>query len=342
MKQRSKPRQYTRIINPLPLKFMEKSGEDNKTGNKAVPENQQNSKTRPVNSTENTAEQSRANSPESENKNQDNPQTDPGASINDDSSIQNFSTSSKTEMEVHHHPHLGHKSKPFKEYLLEGFMIFIAVMMGFIAENIRERITDKEHVHQLSSQLAQDLKADTATLNKIYKEETYILKNDDSLIVLLQQPLLNTITRRIQKLIANSHSMWPFHPSSGAIDAIKNELHLKQFSNSAIISYIAKYEGHIDLLHTVQDITLQYQRSYLDPFMTSHFTPSNLMASFTKDSVPETQMRNVTQQDLTQLNADMVLIRINTRELVDDNRLVNNDAVSLLQYVTKQYQLEDE
>jgi hypothetical protein len=37
-------------------------------------------------------------------------------------------------MDVAHHPQLEHKPKPFKEYLLEGFMIFIAVMMGFIAE----------------------------------------------------------------------------------------------------------------------------------------------------------------------------------------------------------------
>ena len=42
------------------------------------------------------------------------------------------------QMEVHHHPQLDHKHKPWKEYLLEGLMIFIAVMMGFIAENIRE------------------------------------------------------------------------------------------------------------------------------------------------------------------------------------------------------------
>ncbi len=48
----------------------------------------------------------------------------------------------KSEMEVHHHPQLEHKSKPWKEYLLEGFMIFIAVTMGFFAESLREHIGD--------------------------------------------------------------------------------------------------------------------------------------------------------------------------------------------------------
>lgn len=38
-------------------------------------------------------------------------------------------------MEVHHHPHV--EKKGFKEYLLEGLMIFVAVTMGFFAETIR-------------------------------------------------------------------------------------------------------------------------------------------------------------------------------------------------------------
>jgi hypothetical protein len=251
--------------------------------------------------------------------------------------IQNLSQQNQTQMEVHHHPRLEHKSRPVKEYLLEGLMIFIAVMMGFIAESIRVSITDSEHVNQLTSQLVQDLKADTARLNKIWNFETQVVKSNDTLIELLQKPLQKNDIKRMQKLIADSHSMWPFHPSAGAISAIKNELSLKQFSNSEIISYIAKYEGHIDLLHTIEGITLQYQRSYIDPFLTQHFTPANLQASFDSTSTPDSKMRDVNQDDFIQLATDMVLIRINSEELVNDNRLVKADAESLLQYVTKQY-----
>jgi hypothetical protein len=251
-------------------------------------------------------------------------------------------TSEIKTMEVHHHPDLEHKHKPFKEYLLEGFMIFIAVMMGFIAENIRETIGNDEHVQQLTSQLVQDLKADTVQLNDIYEAEGQIVKYNDTLISLLQQPLQKADTRRIQKLAAKSHSMWLFHPSAGALPAIKNELHLKQFSNSKIISFFANYEGHIGLLHTAQDINLQYQRIYLDPFLTQHLTPANMVAAFDKFSEPTAQMRNLTQTDLDQLAADMVLIRIITKEMVKDNRWVKEDAVGMLNYVVKQFGLEGE
>jgi len=244
------------------------------------------------------------------------------------------------EMEVHHHPQLEHKAKPWKEYLLEGFMIFIAVMMGFIAENIREVIDNNEHVKQLTTQLVHDLKTDTAQLNKIYREETKIAKSNDSLLALLHQPLQKADTRGIQKQVANSHNLWLFHLSAGAINAIKNELHLKQFSNSEIISYFAKYEKDIELLHTSQDVSLQYQRLYLDPFLTQHFTPANMVAAFDQHAEPTAAMRNLTQNNLDQLAADMVLIRIVTNEMLRDNRQIKDDAVALQRYVIKQYRLK--
>ena len=47
-------------------------------------------------------------------------------------------------MEVHHHPDLHHNKKKGKEYFLEFLMIFLAVCMGFIAENVREHFTEEK------------------------------------------------------------------------------------------------------------------------------------------------------------------------------------------------------
>src|SRR5882672_171504 len=69
------------------------------------------------------------------------------------------------EMEVHHHPDLKHEKKPWKEYLLEGLMIFLAVMMGFIAENIREGISEHKRAAEFARSYFEDVKKDTAALN---------------------------------------------------------------------------------------------------------------------------------------------------------------------------------
>ena len=51
-------------------------------------------------------------------------------------------------MEVHKHPHHVMHSKKWGEYLLEFFMLFLAVFLGFVAENYREHLINKEHEHQ--------------------------------------------------------------------------------------------------------------------------------------------------------------------------------------------------
>src|SRR5689334_17756271 len=63
-------------------------------------------------------------------------------------------------MEVHHHPKVEKKS--FKEYLFEGLMIFLAVTLGFFAENIRASISDNRQLHEYVESMVSDLKSDAA------------------------------------------------------------------------------------------------------------------------------------------------------------------------------------
>lgn len=82
-------------------------------------------------------------------------------------------------MEVHHHPHVG--KKKFKEYLLEGLMIFLAVTMGFFAESLRENITKHEKEHHLMEMLVEDLKVDIPELDTVIKLNSIKVEYLDSL-----------------------------------------------------------------------------------------------------------------------------------------------------------------
>jgi hypothetical protein len=91
--------------------------------------------------------------------------------------------------EVFHPPDLHHNKKQWKEYIIEFFMIFLAVTLGFFAESLREYIFDKGHVHQLASQLIHDLKNDSAILSNNIERENMLIKKADSLFYMLQQPV---------------------------------------------------------------------------------------------------------------------------------------------------------
>ena len=58
-------------------------------------------------------------------------------------------------MEVHHHPHV--EKKGFKEYFLEFLMIFLAVTLGFIGENIREHFSEQKAVRQYLQTFSQEV-----------------------------------------------------------------------------------------------------------------------------------------------------------------------------------------
>ena len=86
-------------------------------------------------------------------------------------------------MEVHHHPEV--ENKTFKEYLLEGLMIFIAVMMGFIAENVREDYTEHKKADAYAITMAADVASDTVQLKDYMAYYNFARMNTDTLMKLI-------------------------------------------------------------------------------------------------------------------------------------------------------------
>ncbi|HEU5364034.1 MAG TPA: hypothetical protein VFU62_00795, partial [Hanamia sp.] len=91
-------------------------------------------------------------------------------------------------MEVHHHPHV--EKKGFKEYFLEFIMIFLAVTLGFFAENIREHITEKNRENEYIKSLLTDLNDDIRNFDSIIVFEKTGTQQLDTLIDLLNNPEL--------------------------------------------------------------------------------------------------------------------------------------------------------
>ena len=88
-------------------------------------------------------------------------------------------------MEVHHHPHV--EKKGFKEYFLEFLMIFLAVTLGFFAENIREKITEHKRAKIYAGTMVNDLRTDTSALKAYINYWNYASNNVDTLFQLLSK-----------------------------------------------------------------------------------------------------------------------------------------------------------
>ncbi len=152
--------------------------------------------------------------------------------------------SSPENMEVHHHPHV--EKKNFKEYFLEFIMIFLAVTMGFIAESIRENITNSEKEKLFMESLVQDIKADTTIINQNLRsfDQNVILL--DSFIYLLTSPAGVTNTNDLYYYGRLATKNYAFYVNTRTLDQIKNTGGFTIIKNNEVVSNIMSYYAVVD------------------------------------------------------------------------------------------------
>src|SRR5580704_957957 len=91
-------------------------------------------------------------------------------------------------MEEHKHPdHVAHKAK-LTEYLLQFFMLFLAVYLGFVSENIRGHNIDKGKEKVYMQNMLDDLKADTAIYNRYEENNKVLFALIDTLVLVIKSP----------------------------------------------------------------------------------------------------------------------------------------------------------
>lgn len=146
-----------------------------------------------------------------------------------DLSISQSETQQPTNMEVHHHPDLHHKKKKFKEYCLEFLMIFLAVTLGFFAEQIRERFTDHSREKEYMNLMIEDLKSDTVMLSSNLRQRQQRNGMVDSLIYLLTSPFIK----------ANGNTIYFFARSiSPPLNIFPNDRTIQQLKSSGSLRLI--------------------------------------------------------------------------------------------------------
>ncbi len=139
-----------------------------------------------------------------------------------------------SDMEVHKHPHHVTHKKKFGEYLLEFFMLFLAVFLGFLAENFREHQVEKERGKQYIESFYEDLKTDTARLNYLINFETKKIETLNVLQSCYDSVLNNQAPLSLINIIKNSLSNNPFQ---------RNERTLQQLSNAGGFRLLKKEDA---------------------------------------------------------------------------------------------------
>jgi hypothetical protein len=217
--------------------------------------------------------------------------------------------------------------------------------MGFIAENVREYITDREREKEFMKSLVKDIKDDIGIINaqQTRHEQKVILL--DSLIDLLNTPSIPTATGDLYYYgrLATKNEVFPANTrtldqmkNSGAFRVIK-----KDKVGSAIMSYYSVLPQIQSLEETEEGENNEYRKLAVQIFNAVVFNQINstIVVARPADNPP---LRTTDKKLLGDLSGWVHYIKNTRIGLYQYKRVVLDKGKSLIELIEKEYGLEDE
>lgn len=218
-------------------------------------------------------------------------------------------------MEVHH-PHSHHGPKKSKEYIIEFLMLFAAVSLGFLAENIREGFIERHRSHELALALKTDIEQDVEKIQILNTNRIEILRKAKLAVLDIEKNGFKQSDTNQYRLMLRSAYYWQyFEPTTANLDQIINSGSLRYFKNKELIKAIATYKNYINLLQSRNEREKQYFYDVMQPMVLEHL--------------------NLSPMDTTHFNGEMInkdffnkidssLINIKSKNLI----MFNNDPAT--------------
>lgn len=155
-------------------------------------------------------------------------------------------------MEVHHHSHTARKK--VAHYFWEFFMLFLAVSLGFLVENMREHRTESRREKALMKAMLLDLDADIRQINSLTGKRKVRNVHCDSLIRLLANSD-KTNGALIYFYGRNASRRIHFRPQDGVLQQIRTSGGFRVIHNTDVLTGINNYE--ISLKNNLENIEVE-------------------------------------------------------------------------------------
>jgi hypothetical protein len=168
-------------------------------------------------------------------------------------------------MEVHHHPDVHKKDKHFREYILEFLMIFLAVSLGFISENLREHLTDRAKEKEYIERFIHNLETDTANLRSVANFDTRQVGGIDSFLMLAHAPMtVNENRKNFYGLFIRYLSMSAVFTSQDiTLQQLKSTGDYRLIIRDHVADSLAEYDADVQGIYQQSG----YYRKYYDEIL---------------------------------------------------------------------------
>jgi hypothetical protein len=237
-------------------------------------------------------------------------------------------------MEVHKHPHHVTNKKKFGEYLLEFIMLFLAVFLGFLAENLREGIADHDREKEYIHSLVEDLKSDTLQSGIVLAKLNRRSAGLDSLMTALASSEIPENSNDAYILWSRNMGFADFISNDRTIQQLKNSGALRLIRNKAVSDSIMKYD----------EIVRDYygQATLMNGALADQHIFSQLFdfISLRKDPNMPVPLTEQGKKMLNEAYANRKVWQIGVSGLIGRLEVVSMEAKTILPFIEKEYRLK--
>ena len=247
-------------------------------------------------------------------------------------------------MEVHHH---SHHPKKWKEYLTEFLMLFLAVTLGFLAENIREHQIEKEREKQYMESFIVDLESDVVNIMEGMPRKQARLEAIDTLFKYFNaNPTVTIVPAVIIKKMKRAAWDRTYIRNTTTINQLKNSGGLRLIRNRVVADSIAYYDWRWSRLEYYRETYISNQKEIYQleeqiieakdmlPFLISNDSISN------EKSSPDIGLFRINRQHLNEYLNLLARQYIVTKTDRDGYLKTVNQSKTLISLIKKEYNLK--
>lgn len=247
-------------------------------------------------------------------------------------------------MEVHAHDLHKAPGHGWKHYIFEFIMLFLAVFCGFLAENFRETQVEHQREKEFIRSYVEDLKIDTAAINKNLLFQNKKRNQIDSLIYLLREQKIKGYESELYYLGRVLVRTTRFQSNDRTITQLKFSGSLRLIRNENAADSIISYQKLVDyILQNQEDERIE--RRAVDPLLSRIFNPfifDGMLDEFNNINKP------INNPPLRSYDSDLQLdLAYSINQLKGSNiilktrlELLNSKAKSIIAFLQKEYHLE--
>jgi hypothetical protein len=132
--------------------------------------------------------------------------------------------------------------KKVQHYFFEFLMLFLAVFCGFLAENWREQLQERNRENEFINTIVEDLKSDTLHSGLILSKLKNTSVGIDSVLKELSSPEVVYKSNKLYRLWTKNLDIKSFVSNDRTIQQLKNNGELRLIRNNKVSDGIMKYD----------------------------------------------------------------------------------------------------